>query len=125
MIAVATAPPHQRRLVLREKLGDGEPKRFAAAARIQPDVATRDEIGDALPIRRARHVNDPFVTEKGRSVFSSMTQRSDRAASAASIADLTKGTSNWLLAPCRPTTTASDGTPNSARKSPPVSADRQ
>ena len=94
MVPVAAALPHQHRLVLREKLGDRQPERLAAEPRIEPDVATRDEVGDARRDRAARGTWTMRSWLENRAVLSSITQRSGRAASAASIASGTKGTFN-------------------------------
>ena len=64
MIAVAPALPDQHGLVLRQKLGDREAERLAGEARIQPRVASSDEICDALPIARARQMDDAFMGQK-------------------------------------------------------------
>ena len=64
MIAVAPALPDEHGLVFREELGDRKAERLARAARIQPGVAASDEIGDALPIARARQMDNALVARK-------------------------------------------------------------
>ncbi len=116
VVAVAPARPDQNGFVLEQELGNGQAKRLANAARIQARIATRNKVSDPLPVRGGREVDDPLmcreafrVQQEEPEVFTALQRRFD-------CGRYEGGTLNWLTAPCLPTTNASEGRPNSARR---------